>query len=102
MAKPTYQQLIERAALTALDHYRATVAYKALKAELRSMYDTYFEAHGRPEGRFDPFNEDFLPVINFTNPQYVRVCLAKKAEYNAKRRHETAIRALASASKEAQ
>jgi hypothetical protein len=101
MAKPTYQQLIERAALTALDHYRATVAHKALKAELRSMYDTFFEAHGRPEGRFHEDNDDFLPVMVFTDSQFERVREAKKTEYNARRRHETAVRALASAPKEA-
>ena len=54
MSAPTYQQLIERAALTALDLFKAQTTKKSLKAELRSLYDTYFEAYGRPEGPFDP------------------------------------------------
>ena len=94
MIGPSYQQLIERAATTALDHFKAQNTKKALKAELRSLYDTYFEAHGRPAGKFDPYNDDFLPVMNFTEAQFQRVRAAKKAEYNALRRHHTALRAL--------
>jgi hypothetical protein len=94
MKPTTYQQLIERAATTALEHFQAQNTKKALKAELRSLYDTYFEAYGRPEGRFDPYNEAFLPVMNFTEAQFQRVHAAKKAEYNALRRHHTALRAL--------
>ena len=90
----TYQQLIERAALTALELFQAQNTKKALKAELRSLYDTYFRAHGRPDGKFDPYNEVFLPVMDFTEAQFQRVRAAKKAEYNAKRRHHTALRAL--------
>ncbi|WP_321374323.1 hypothetical protein [Pseudomonas extremaustralis] len=90
----TYQQLIERAALTALEVFKAQTTKKALKAELRSLYDTYFEAYGRPDGKFDPYNEAFLPVMNFTEAQFKRVSAAKKAEYNAQRRHHTALRAL--------
>ncbi len=101
MSTMTYQQLVERAAMTALDLHKASTATKALKAELRSMYDTYFQAHGRPEGKFDPDNDAFLPVMLFTDNQFQRVKAAKQAEYNAKRRHETAIRALAAHSKEA-
>ena len=95
MANPTYQELIERAALTALELFKATTTKKTLKVELIVMYDTFFAAHGRPDGSFDQYNDAFLPVMNFTNAQYKRVGKAKKAEYNAKRRHETAIRALA-------
>jgi len=94
MLKPTYEQLIERAALTALELFKATITKKSLKAELRSMYDTFFEAHGRPEGRFHQDNEDFLPVMFFTESQFQRLQAAKKAEYNALRRHHTALRAL--------
>ncbi|MGN8346337.1 hypothetical protein ACLEJQ_22310 [Pseudomonas sp. SMV71] len=94
MAEKTYQQLIETAATTALEYYQAQNTKKALKAELRSLYDTYFEAHGRPDGKFDPCNDAFLPVMNFTEAQFQRVRAAKKAEYNAKRRHHTALRAL--------
>ena len=94
MKEPTYQQLIERAAQTALEHYQSQNTKKALKAELRSLYDTYFQAHGRPDGKFDPYNDAFLPVMDFTEAQFQRVCAAKKAEYNAKRRHHTALRAL--------
>ncbi|MDM9593607.1 hypothetical protein QU617_09820 [Pseudomonas guariconensis] len=100
MPKNTYQKLIERAALTALELHQISTQKKALKAELSSMYDTFFAAHGRPEGRFDPESDAFLPVMNFTESQFQRVQTAKKAEYNAKRRHETAIRALAAHSKE--
>ncbi|MFJ2526232.1 hypothetical protein D3C81_313790 [compost metagenome] len=100
MAKSTYQKLIERAALTALELHQVSSQKKALKAELSSMYDTFFAAHGRPEGRFDPDSDAFLPVMSFTEPQFQRVQAAKKAEYNAKRRHETAIRALAVHTKE--
>ncbi|WP_458717045.1 hypothetical protein [Pseudomonas gregormendelii] len=96
MIGPTYQQLIERAATTALEHFKAQNTKKSLKAELRSMYDTFFEAHGRPEGRFHQDNEDFLPVMFFTESQYQRLQAAKKAEYNALRRHHTALRALES------
>ena len=94
MKPMTYQQLIERAALTALELFQAQTTKKALKAELRSLYDTYFRAHGRPDGKFDPYNEAFLPVMDFTEAQFQRVRAAKKAEYNAKRRHHTALRAL--------
>ena len=94
MADKTYQQLIERAAQTALEHYQAQNTKKALEAELRSLYDTYFRAHGRPDGKFDPYNDAFLPVMDFTEAQFQRVRAAKKAEYNAKRRHHTALRAL--------
>lgn len=62
MKATTYQQLIERAALTALELFQAQTTKKALKAELRSLYDTYFEAYGRPNGKFDPCSEAFLPV----------------------------------------
>ncbi|WP_443693967.1 hypothetical protein [Pseudomonas sp.] len=94
MSAPTYQQLIERAALTALDLFKAQTTKKSLKAELRSLYDTYFEAYGRPEGPFDPYSDAFQPVVNFTEAQFQRVHAAKKAEYNARRRHHTALRAL--------
>ena len=94
MKPMTYQQLIERAALTALELFQAQTTKKALKAELRSLYDTYFRAHGRPDGKFDPYSEAFLPVMDFTEAQFQRVRAAKKAEYNAKRRHHTALRAL--------
>lgn len=94
MKPMTYQQLIERAALTALELFQAQTTKKALKAELRSLYDTYFRAHGRPDGRFDPYNDAFLPVMDFTEAQFQRVRTAKKAEYNAQRRHHTALRAL--------
>lgn len=94
MKPTTYQQLIERAALTALELFQAQTTKKALKAELRSLYDTYFEAYGRPDGAFDPYNEAFHPVVNFTEAQFQRVRTAKKAEYNALRRHHTALRAL--------
>ncbi|QLG93548.1 hypothetical protein HZF02_16975 [Pseudomonas yamanorum] len=94
MKAPTYQQLIERAALSALELFQAQNTKKILKAELRSLYDTYFEACGRPDGKFDPYSEAFLPVMNFTDAQFQRVCAAKKAEYNALRRHHTALRAL--------
>ena len=94
MKPMTYQQLIERAALTALELFQAQTTKKALKAELRSLYDTYFRAHGRPDGKFDPCNDAFLPVMDFTEAQFQRVRAAKKAEYNAQRRHHTALRAL--------
>lgn len=94
MKAQTYQQLIERAALSALELFQAQNTKKALKAELRSLYDTYFEAYGRPDGKFDPYSEAFQPVVNFTEAQFQRVRLAKKAEYNAQRRHHTALRAL--------
>ena len=94
MKAPTYQQLIERAALSALELFQAQNTKKALKAELRSMYDTYFEAYGRPDGPFDPYSDEFQPVVIFTEAQFQRVRAAKKAEYNALRRHHTALRAL--------
>lgn len=94
MKSPTYQQLIERAALTALELFQAQNTKKALKAELRSLYDTYFEAYGRPDGPFDPYSDAFQPVVIFTEAQFQRVRTAKKAEYNALRRHHTALRTL--------
>lgn len=94
MKPMTYQQLIERAALTALELFQAQTTKKALKSELRSLYDTYFEAYGRPDGPFDPYSDAFQPVVDFTRAQFQRVCAAKKAEYNAQRRHHTALRAL--------
>ena len=94
MKPMTYQQLIERAALTALELFQTQTTKKALKAELRSLYDTYFRAHGRPDGKFDPYNDAFFPVMDFTEAQFQRVRAAKKTEYNAQRRHHTALRAL--------
>ncbi len=94
MNNPTYQQLIERAASAALEHFKAQNARKLLKIELRSMYDAYFKAHGRPEGVFSDDNDAFLPVMNFTEAQFIRVRAAKKAEYNALRRLHSALRAL--------
>lgn len=94
MKPMTYQQLIERSALTALELFQAQTTKKALKAELRSLYDTYFEAYGRPDGPFDPYSDAFQPVVIFTEAQFQRVRTAKKAEYNALRRHHTALRAL--------
>ncbi|MEE5138696.1 hypothetical protein V2J83_24665 [Pseudomonas alliivorans] len=101
MPKHTHQYLIERAALTALELFKATADKKALRIELSCMYDTFFEDNGRPEGKFHQDNDDFLPVMLFTESKYQLLQEAKKAEYKAKRRHETAIRALAATSKEA-
>lgn len=94
MKPMTYQQLIERAALTALELFQAQTTKKALKSELRSLYDTYFEAYSRPDGPFDPYSDAFQPVLDFTEAQFQRVRAAKKSEYNALRRHHTALRAL--------
>ncbi|SED32147.1 hypothetical protein SAMN05216205_4904 [Pseudomonas mohnii] len=94
MANLTYQQLYERTAQAGLAHFRAQNTKKALQSELRSMYDTFFKANGRPSGRFDQYNDDFLPVMSFTEAQFERVRAAKKIEYNALRRYRTAVGAL--------
>ncbi|WP_339503983.1 hypothetical protein [Pseudomonas sp. RL_105y_Pfl2_101] len=89
-------QLILRVADRAMAHQRAIDDLAEAQRRLDQGYADFFEAHGRPEGRFHQDNEDFLPVMFFTEGQYQRLQAAKKAEYNALRRHHTALRALES------
>ncbi|SOQ06520.1 hypothetical protein CFBP1573P_01153 [Pseudomonas syringae pv. persicae] len=69
----------------------------ALGGHFYSGGDKYFAAHGEPEPNFrriNPSDPAYTPVINFTNQTYEQLQKAKQAKGSAKRRMETAVRAL--------
>jgi len=95
MSKPVpTQQLIDRVVRAGTDLVNAEFAFRLAREEIRSMYDTYFQAHGRPEGRFNPYDDAFQGVVRFTAAANERRTNARRKVYNARRRLETAVRAL--------
>ncbi|MDU9400595.1 hypothetical protein [Pseudomonas sp. zfem003] len=88
------KQLMERVARAGIDLVEAERGLRQARAEIRAMYDTYFRAHGRPEGNFNPYAEAFRGVVEFTAAANERRDLARRQVYNARRRLESAVRAL--------
>lgn len=95
--KPNKQHLIERVSALSVEWYRAQTIAKVRRAQLNDEYRRFFEVNGEPEPthrRIDPENPAYEGVINFTNAAYGRLVEARQQKNNAKRRLETAIRAL--------
>ncbi|MCJ2373742.1 hypothetical protein [Pseudomonas sp. RGM 3321] len=95
--KPSHQQLVERVAALTVDWYRAQALVRDVRQLLNNEYQQYFAVHGEPEPNFRRINPDdpaYTPVINFTNQTYEQLQKAKQAKGSAKRRMETAVRAL--------
>ncbi|POQ03672.1 hypothetical protein [Pseudomonas syringae] len=95
--KPSHQQLVERVAALTVDWYRAQALVRDVRQLLNNEYQQYFAAHGEPEPNFrriNPNDPAYTPVINFTNQTYEQLRKAKQAKGSAKRRMETAVRAL--------
>ncbi|MCO7557812.1 hypothetical protein [Metapseudomonas otitidis] len=90
----TTQKLIDRIVTAGSDLVHAERALKSAREEIRAMYDTYFRAHGRPEGNFNPYAEAFRGVVEFTAAANERRDLARRQVYNARRRLESAVRAM--------
>lgn len=88
------KQLMERVARAGVDLVEAERCLRQARAEIRAMYATYFRAHGRPEGDFNPYNEAFKGVVQFTAAANDRRSGARQKVYNARRRLESAVRAL--------
>lgn len=85
---------IERVVTAGIDLVNAERALRSAREEIRAMYDTYFRAHGRPEGNFNPYAEAFRGVVEFTAAANERRDLARRQVYNARRRLESAVRAM--------
>ncbi|WP_418338415.1 hypothetical protein [Pseudomonas citronellolis] len=88
------QQLIDRVVRAGTDLVNAEFAFRLAREEIRSMYATYFRAHGRPEGSFSPYDDAFQGVVRFTAAANERRAQARRQVYNARRRLESAVRAL--------
>lgn len=88
------KQLMERVTRAGIDLVEAERGLRQARAEIRAMYDTYFRAHGRPEGNFNPYAEAFRGVVEFTAAANDRRRGARQKVYNARRRLESAVRAL--------
>ena len=97
MKKPSNHQLVARVAYLSIEWYRAQAIAKARRAQLNDEYRRYFQVNGEPEPnhrRINPEDPAYEGVINFTNPAYERLVAARQQKNNAKRRLETAVRAL--------
>lgn len=95
--KPSNHQLVGRVAHLSIEWYRAQDIAKARRAQLNDEYRRYFEVNGEPElnqRRINPEDPAYEGVVNFTNAAYERLVTARQQKYNAKRRLETAVRAL--------
>jgi hypothetical protein len=95
--KPSNHQLVGRVAYLSIEWYRAQAIAKARRAQLNDEYRRYFQVNGEPEPahrRIDPSNPAYGGVINFTNAAYELLVTAQQQKNNAKRRLETAVRAL--------
>ncbi|WP_392738430.1 hypothetical protein AB3M75_07200 [Serratia ureilytica] len=79
---------------TAIQFYQAEQSVKAISALYKSKLTKYFRQHGRPEGRMEADNPDFAEVIAHTADLYAMLADEKRNRYNAKRRHQNAVRAL--------
>ena len=95
--KPSKQQLVERVAQLTVEWYRAQSVARGVRQLLNREYAQFFQAHGEPEPnyrRINPEDPAYTPVINFTNQTYEQLIKARRAKSSAKRRLETAVRAL--------
>lgn len=97
MKRPQNRQLVARVAYLSIEWYRAQAVAKARRAQLNDEYRRYFEVNGEPEPnhrRINPNDPAYEGVVNFTNSAYERLVDAQRQKNNAKRRLETAVRAL--------
>ncbi|MBK3444134.1 hypothetical protein JJD83_19025 [Pseudomonas lactis] len=94
---PSNHQLVGRVSHLSIEWYRAQAIAKARRAQLNDEYRRYFEVNGEPEPnhrRIKPDDPAYEGVINFTNAAYELLVDAQRKKNNAKRRLETAVRAL--------
>lgn len=87
-------EIINRITQAAIDVVHAEKAFRDARAEIRGMYETYFRAHGRPEGEFLPYSAEWAGVVRFTAAANTRRSKARNALRNAKGRLERAVSAL--------
>lgn len=92
--KFTREQLVERVVRAGADLVAAESVFRKARYEIKAMYDTYFRAHGRPEGEFLPYAEEFQGVVEFTAGANARRAQARQQVHNACRRLERAVLAL--------
>lgn len=95
--KLTKQQLVERIATLTVEWYRAQLHAREMRQLLNREYSQFFQMHGEPEPNYRRIKTDdpaYAPVINFTNQTYDRLIKARQIKGSAKRRLETAVRAL--------
>lgn len=93
----TKAQLTKLVADRAVDFYQAQAQMRQLRERLNDEYSAFFQATGEPDPkrrRIDPANPVYAPVIAYTADSYELYCRARQAKNSAKRRMETAIRAL--------
>ncbi|AYN09509.1 hypothetical protein [Pseudomonas putida] len=93
----TKAQLTKLVAERAVAFYQAQAQMRQLRERLNDEYLAFFQATGEPDPkrrRIDPDNPAYAPVIAYTADSYDLYCRARQAKNSAKRRMETAIRAL--------
>lgn len=92
--KLTKQQARDRIVQAAIDVVNAEFGFREARAEIKSLYDTYFQAYGRPEGQFLPYNDEWAGVVRFTAAANGRRAKARNVLANAKKRLERAVHAM--------
>lgn len=95
--KMTKAQLRRVVAERAIAFYQAQSLVRRLRERLNEEYGAFFLATGEPEPhrrRIDPDNPAYGPVIAYTADSYELYRRARQAKNSAKRRMDTAIRAL--------
>ncbi|MCF7532013.1 hypothetical protein [Pseudomonas petrae] len=90
----TQQQVRDRIVQAASDVVNAEHHFREARAEIKRMYEVYFQAHGRPEGEFLPYTEPWEGVRLFTASANGRRAKARKVLRNAQARMERAVHAL--------
>ncbi|QBF27475.1 hypothetical protein EXN22_17955 [Pseudomonas tructae] len=93
----TKAQLTQLVAERAVAFYQVQAQMRLLRERLNDEYSAFFQATGEPEPqrrRIDPDNPAYGPVIAYTADSYELYRRARLAKNSAKRRMETAIRAL--------
>lgn len=88
------QQVRDRIVQAATDVVKAEFDFREARAEIKTLYDTYFQAYGRPEGQFLPYDDEWAGVVRFTAAANGRRATARKVLNNAKKRLERAVHAL--------
>lgn len=95
--KLTKAQMTKLVAERAVTFYQAQAQVRRLRERLNDEYSAFFQATGEPDPkrrRIDPENPAYAPVIAYTAGSYELYRRARQAKNSAKRRMETAIRAL--------
>ena len=95
--KLTKAQKTQLVAERAVEFYQAQSLVRRLRAQLNDEYTAFFQATGEPDPkrrRIDPENPLYGPVIAYTADSYELYQRARRAKDGAKRRMETAVRAL--------